>query len=100
MIYPDSFENKIGFAAVRATVRGLCMSQTAGALCDEMSFDTDYASVNESLGKVGEMVSLIESGDDVPLHNMCDIDRLLASLAVEGTFLTADELSTDRKSVV
>ena len=99
MIYPDSFENKIGFAAVRATVRGLCMSQTAGALCDEMSFDTDYASVNESLGKVGEMVSLIESGDDVPLHNMCDIDRLLASLAVEGTFLTADELSTLRKAL-
>lgn len=99
MIYPDSFEHKIGFSAVRTAVRALCKSQTAASLCDGMRFSNDYASVSEALGRVAEMVSLINSGDDVPLHNMRDIDRLLGPLAAEGTFLTAEELSTLRKAL-
>ena len=38
MIYPDSFEKKIGFAAVRDMVASHCSSTLGGEYCREMAF--------------------------------------------------------------
>lgn len=61
---------------------------------------TDYNSVITKLGEVAEIQSILNSGCDLPLHNFRDIDSLLNSISVSGTFLTAEELSTVRKSLL
>ena len=99
MIYPDNFEYKIGFAAVRAGIRANCVSAVGGNHCDEMVFMTDFKSVEPSLCRVAEMVAILNTGEDVPLHNMRDVDSLLHTLQIPGMFLTAEELSTLRKSL-
>lgn len=94
MIYPDNFEYKIGFAAVRAGIRTNCVSAVGGNHCDEMVFMTDFKSVETSLCRVAEMVAILNTGEDIPLHNMRDVDSLLHTLQIPGMFLTAEELST------
>ena len=99
MIYPDSFENKIGFTGVRSAVRRHCVSRQGAKLVDEMTFLTDFSAVSTLLSQVAEMTAIIESGNDIPLHNVRDVASLLATIAVQGTFLTPEELSTLRKSL-
>ena len=48
---------------------------------------------------MAEMLSVLNAGESLPLHNMRDVEPLLASIAVEGTFLSAEELSTLRKAL-
>ena len=42
MIYPDSFEKKIGFAAVREMVANHCTSSLGIEYCQDMAFSTDF----------------------------------------------------------
>ena len=97
MIYPDNFEYKIGFAAVRSGIRSNCVSSIGGRYCDEMTFLTKFNEVETALRRVAEMVAILNSGEDVPLHNVRDIEALLRTLEIPGMFLTADELSSLRK---
>lgn len=97
MIYPDNFEHKIGFSAVRAGIRSNCVSAIGGRHCEEMSFMTKFKSVETELLRVAEMVAILNSGEDVPLHNVRDVDALLRTLEIPGMFLTAEELSSLRK---
>lgn len=100
MIYPDNFENKIGFASVRQSIRELCLSALAAEKCEEMSFLTDFDAIHRKLSEVAELVRILESGEDIPFQNFRDVDNLLRQLTVEGFFLTEDELSTLRKTLV
>ena len=97
MIYPDNFEYKIGFAAVRLGIRSNCVSSIGRRYCDEMAFLTQYKEVETALRQVAEMLAILNSGEDVPLHNVRDIETLLRTLEIPGMFLTADELSSLRK---
>lgn len=100
MIYPDNFENKIGFVTVRNSISELCYSQAARERCEEMTFLTDFAAIETLLLEVDEFVNIIRAGVDVPFHNFRDIRALLKQLMVQGTFLTEDELSSLRKTLI
>lgn len=97
MIYPDSFECKIGFSAVRERVRNLCVSAAGAEICDNMQFSTDYVRIGTALREVWEMVAIMNGGEDMPMQNYRDVEPLLRSLSLEGTYLTAEELSSIRK---
>lgn len=97
MIYPDNFEYKIGFAAVRNGIRSHCVSASGVRHCDGMAFMTGFDEVESSLCEVAELVAILNGGEDLPLHNVRDIDPLLRTLDIPGMFLTAEELSSLRK---
>lgn len=99
MIYPDNFEIKIGFVNVRGSIADLCMSHSAKEKCISMNYSSDYDVVRARLEEVDELMDIIESGDDIPLHNFRDVDGLLRQLIVDGSFLTEDELSSLRKTL-
>lgn len=92
MIYPDTFEQKIGFDAVRRAVRSLCVSAIGERLLDEAAFSADYDDVKRRLEQVAEMCGVIASGNDVPLGNLKDTTRLLKGIRVAGTWLPAADL--------
>lgn len=62
MIYPDNFEYKIGFAAVRNVIpEPLCLSIRC-APCDGMAFMTGFDEVESSLCEVSELVAILNGG--------------------------------------
>lgn len=99
MIYPSNFENKIGFSSVRRSISELCLSHSAKEKCEQMEFSTDFSNVSSRLHEVNELMNIIGSGDDVPLHNFRDVNGLLRQLSVDGSFLTEEELSSLRKTL-
>lgn len=100
MIYPESFESKIGFVQIRRNIAAMCVSATARELVEKMCFSTDFNVVERRLGEVGEMLAIVDSGRDVPLHNVRDVAPILKTLSVAGMYLTPPELSTLRRSLI
>ncbi|MDE6301038.1 MAG: Smr/MutS family protein [Muribaculaceae bacterium] len=92
MIYPENFEIKIGFDAVRRMVAEKCESDLGRRRVDAMEFSDDYALVSERVGRVAEFKTIIGSGDDFPSGGIRDLTVRLKAIRPEGTYLTASEL--------
>lgn len=99
MIYPESFEKKIGFAAVRDMVASHCVSTLGSEYCHEMSFSTDFDTVSRLLTSTSEMKAIIASDETLPLENIHDVTQELRNLRVPGTFISAPDLLRIRQSL-
>lgn len=97
MIYPDLFEQKIGFSAIRSMLKERCLSHSGSEFCDNMAFSTDFEVVKASLISTAELVEIISSGEDFPLTGVADIAPMLATVRIPGTMLPAAELLDVRK---
>ncbi len=99
MIYPDSFEHKIGFSVFREILKNYCISGLGRDRCDSMRFSSDFDVIEEKLCSASEMVTILNSGDDFPLDGFIDITEQLDTAAIPGTFLSADDFAQLRKSL-
>ncbi len=99
MIYPDSFEHKIGFDSVRERVGALCSSQSGREWCAEMRFDAVPAVVARKLESTAEMLTIVTSDEAIPLDGMADVEPILKSLRVPGTFVPATDLVAVRRTL-
>ena len=52
MIYPKTFESKIGFDEIRSLLRERCLSTLGKGMVDVMAPSADAATVNEWLAQV------------------------------------------------
>lgn len=100
MIYPDSFENKIGFSPFRELLKGNCISGLGRAHCDTMDFSSSFDIVERRLKTTAEMADILNSGEDFPLDGFIDVTTSLDTAAVPGTFLPAEEFVRLRKSLL
>lgn len=91
MIYPENFEQKIGFSSVRTDIARHAISRMGIELTDRMCFNTDFVHIESSLSSVSEMCALILGGEDVPLENVRDIRAVIQHLRVPGSFTTAQQ---------
>ena len=92
MIYPDNFENKIGFNEIRKMLRERCLSSLGKEQVDKMSFSSDAELVNEWLMQVREFRRLMEEVEDFPLQYFYDVRESILRIRVENTHLEEDEL--------
>ena len=67
MIYPQNFEQKIGFDQIRNLIKAKCLS-TLGEekKTDGMAFSSDYEEINCRLEEVVEFVRILEEEDEFP----------------------------------
>lgn len=99
MVYPSKIEQKLGFDGVRAMVSRACATEGSRALCRDMAFMSDPADVRAALARTSEMLAAQRGDSPVPLEGFDDIDQLLATVRVPGTFLTEAELVRVRKVI-
>ena len=99
MIYPESFEHKIGFTAVRELVKARCLSTLGAEYCAEMKFSTTYEYVNRLLTSTAEMLAIINSDESIPLGNIHDMTSCIKAIRVPGTFISAPDLLKVRQSL-
>ena len=92
MIYPESFETKIGFVAIRNLLLDYCEGALAKEEARKMHFSFDYDDVVHQLRCVEEM-KIIQQGDsDFPAISTVDITHFLKQIKVEGSFISAENL--------
>ena len=99
MIYPNNFEQKIGFDEIRELLKARCLSTLGKEKADEMAFSTDAAVVNEWLSQVREFRRLQEEKDEFPMQYFFDVRESIKRIRLENTHLEENEVWDLRRSL-
>ena len=99
MIYPNNYEQKIGFAEIRSLLRERCLSTLGSDEVDAMVFLTDAAEVNELLAQVREFRLLMQTATDFPLQYFFDVREAITRIRMAGTHLEEQEVFDLRRSL-
>ncbi len=99
MIYPENFENKIGFTEIRQLLRERCLSTLGKEEVDRLSFSVDARVINNRLRQVSEFRHIQEMADDFPLRYFYDVRPAVSRIRLEGTHLEEPELFDLRRSL-
>ena len=99
MIYPNNFENKIGFDEIRTLLRERCLSTLGKEMVGAISITNDAETINEWMKQVREFRKLQDEADDFPLQYFFDVRESVSRLRLEGTHLEENELFDLRRSL-
>lgn len=92
MIYPSTFENKIGFDKIREAIIEKCSGALSKEEARKMSFLSDYEEIRTLLWQTDEMLHILNSGDGVPLRDVGDTVSYIAEIRAEGSYMPAARL--------
>lgn len=99
MIYPDNFEQKIGFSDIRNLLKERCLSTLGKEQVDEMKFSDNFQDVSNLLEQVVEFMRIINEEDSFPDQYFFDTRDSLKKIRIEGTWMDENELFDLRRSL-
>ena len=99
MIYPKTFEDKIGFNEIRTLLRERCLSSLGKEEVDKITFMDNVKAINTQLSRVREFRRLQEEEENFPLNYFFDVRQSVARLRLEDTHMEEDELFDLRRSL-
>ena len=99
MIYPQNFEQKIGFDSIRHLLKDKCLSTLGQERVDGMNFSESFKDINEWLEQVMEFIHIIQEEDSFPDQYFFDVRPSLKRIRVEGMYLDEQELFDLRRSL-
>ncbi|HKM94840.1 MAG TPA: Smr/MutS family protein [Prolixibacteraceae bacterium] len=99
VIYPDNFEQKIGFDRVRQLLMAYCLSDIGKELVQNISFMNQFSEIDYQTTLANEFLSIIREHDNFPTNYYHDLRKSLQTLKVEGTFIDTNELFQLRNSL-
>ena len=94
MIYPANFESRVGFDRIREQIVAACSMNSSRQRIAQESFCRSRREVEERLELADQMrqVIMMESGGNISEQE--DIAEIIDKVAVEGSYLTAEECAT------
>lgn len=99
MIYPQNFEQKIGFDQIRQLLKDKCLSTLGEERVMDMGFSEQYEEVEERLNQVTEFVRIIQEEDSFPDQFFFDVRPSLKRVRIEGMYLDEQEVFDLRRSL-
>ncbi|MBQ1780665.1 MAG: Smr/MutS family protein [Bacteroidales bacterium] len=93
MLYPDNFEEKIGFDTVRRLILAHCLSPQGAEAVDRMQFMTDMLQILPALEAVEEFRQLLLFDEPFPAQDFYDLRAVLKHLRVDGTYIELEDLA-------
>ncbi len=99
MIYPKNFEAKIGFTSIREQMATKCTITSSARLLSEQGFLSSKRLISDRLEATSQMRDMLMMERDFPQSDYADTDNLVSKIAIEGTFLSVEELSTLRRAL-
>lgn len=99
MIYPQNFEQKIGFDQIRQLLQEKCLSTLGEERVTDMAFSDRFSEVEERLNQVAEFVRILQEEDNFPAQYFFDVRPSLKRIRIEGMYLDEQELFDLRRSL-
>lgn len=87
MLYPQNFEQKIGFQQLREILESYCLSPLGLYFVRRMGFLDRYDLVQKLLLQADEYLRLMHSGNDFPVQYYFDVNLHLQRASIQNTFL-------------
>ncbi len=98
-IYPDHFEEKVGFDRIRTMLFSKCLSTMGKEWTEEMHFGKQFEVIASQLGEVNEFVRIIREVENFPASHFYDLRSALNKIKLEGRFLEPEELFDLKRSL-
>lgn len=99
MIYPQNFETRIEFDAIRRMLKEQCLCRLGRERVDEMQFLTDYDAIDTRLNEVVEFMLMMQVEGNFPTDSYYDVREPLQRIRIEGMYMGAEELFSLRRSL-
>lgn len=99
MIYPQNFEQKIGFDQVRLLLKEKCLSTLGEERVENMDFSDQIEELEKRLSLCDEFMQILEEEDDFPEQYFYDLRPMLKRIRVEGMYMNEQELFDLRRSL-
>ncbi len=98
-IYPNTFEQKIGFDRIRSQVAGLCLCELGKRKVKEAPFVVHFSAVNKQVELTAEMKTICQMETSFPIDGYSDTTPFLERIKKQGTWLDETELFALRRSL-
>jgi len=92
LIYPTSFEHKIGFSQIREMLNRNCLSDLGRNFVEKMRFSSSFVQVEKLLKQTEEMRQILLFGKPFPAQDYHDLTHELYRLRAEGSYIEAENL--------
>ena len=92
MIYPDTYEQKIGFDRIREHLASACLSPAGIRRVEAMKVSFSADEVRRRLALTNEFQQVLSYSEQFPSDNFNDPHAMLTKLRIEGTFPETDEV--------
>ncbi len=99
MIYPDTYELKIGFDRIREHLYSGCLSPAGMRRVEAMAVSFSAEEVKRRLSLTEEFQQILSYGEQFPSDNYNDPHAMLEKLRIEGTFPELEEVVALRGSL-
>jgi DNA mismatch repair protein MutS2 len=91
MIYPEEFEQKLGFDQIRYKLKQYCQSPAGADWVDRMRFSQNAEFIKVLLKQNLEFRQIMEKGESFPSRHFFDPTQWFQKIALEGNWLEAEE---------
>jgi DNA mismatch repair protein MutS2 len=92
MIYPDNFEQKIAFDAIRQLISNYCRSEQGVRYLESMRLTDDAEQIRQMLSQTEEFRQLLLEYPDYPAGDLFDLTNELNRIILHGTFIGQEKL--------
>ena len=99
MIYPQNYEQKVGFDEIRRMLKEHCQSSLGRERVDEIAFSADADVVNEQMSQVREFRRLMQAQEKPEMNYFFDVRESVTRIRLENTHLEEEELWDLRRSL-
>ncbi|MBN2237572.1 MAG: Smr/MutS family protein [Bacteroidales bacterium] len=102
MIYPEQFEEKIGFSRIRQLLHQHCISEMGAFWVNKLKFSTSFSSISLWLNQTEEMQRILLGDLGFPTQDFYDLRPDLNTIRQSGSYLKTDrffDLKTSLTSI-
>ena len=99
MIYPDNFEEKVGFDKIREMVKDICLSDIGRRKADEAGFLSSFKTIEQKINEAAELKEIYINYENFPATYYYNATPWLERVKVEGTFLEVNEIFDLKRSL-
>ncbi len=98
MIYPNTYEQKIGFDQIRGRLTALCLCSLGEGLVCDMAFSVSFDDIRKQVKQTMEFVRILKE-EDFPDQNFFDVRPSLKRIRIQNTCLDVEELFNMQRSL-
>ena len=91
MIFPETFEQKLGFDSIRQRIKSYCLSDSGAQWVDKMRFSTEPDFIRTLLKQSLEFRQILEKNEAFPSRFFYDGGEWIQKIALEGNYLDGQE---------
>lgn len=90
-IYPENFEHKIDFDAIREYIKEKCLSPLGTDKVNAMRFSTDFETIERWLTQTHEFSQIINNKESFPSEHFIDIRDALKQVEADNSFWLSEK---------